>query len=116
MDRKRNLIPGCLYSHRWWTARLPLIITILAALVLFAPPASNVQGKPSLPAPTINTPLYLPLILNRPSPGYVVIGWNNLGMHCYDLKYEDMAVLPPYNTIWAQVVLRGDGGLRWNLG
>jgi hypothetical protein len=29
-------------------------------------------------------------------------------MHCYDLNYGDMSVLPPYNTIWAQVIQRGD--------
>jgi len=39
---------------------------------------------------------------------YVVIGWNDLGMHCYDLDYSVMSVLPPYNTIWAQVIRRGD--------
>lgn len=39
---------------------------------------------------------------------YIVIGWNDLGMHCYDLNYSQMAVLPPYNNLWAQVIRRGD--------
>lgn len=39
---------------------------------------------------------------------YVVIGWNNLGMHCMDPSFEDFAVLPPYNTLEAQVVKVGD--------
>jgi hypothetical protein len=39
---------------------------------------------------------------------YVVLGWNNLGMHCYNKDFRDMAVLPPYNTLWAQVVQRGN--------
>ncbi len=43
------------------------------------------------------------------TPGdYIVIGWNDLGMHCMDPSYEDFAVLPPYNTLWAQVIRRGD--------
>ena len=39
---------------------------------------------------------------------YIVIGWNDLGMHCYNPDFQDLAVLPPYNTLWAQVIQRGD--------
>ena len=39
---------------------------------------------------------------------YVVLGWNNLGMHCYNVDFRDLAVLPPYNTLWVQVVKRGN--------
>ncbi len=39
---------------------------------------------------------------------YVVIGWNDLGMHCYNRDFQDLAVLPPWNTLWAQVIQRGD--------
>jgi hypothetical protein len=38
---------------------------------------------------------------------YIVVGWNDLGMHCMDPSFEDFAVLPPYNTLWAQVIKRG---------
>ena len=55
---------------------------------------------------------YIPFVSKSGAPAendeYVVIGWNDLGMHCYDLDYSVMAVLPPYNTLWAQVVHRGD--------
>ncbi|MGZ3515525.1 MAG: hypothetical protein ACXU93_16400, partial [Thermodesulfobacteriota bacterium] len=27
--------------------------------------------------------------------GYVVIGWNDLGMHCINSSYAELAVLPP---------------------
>lgn len=37
-------------------------------------------------------------------PVYRVIGWNNLGMHCYNGDFSDIAILPPYNTLWAQVI------------
>ena len=39
---------------------------------------------------------------------YVVLAWNDLGMHCYNNDFQDLAVLPPYNTLWAQVVKNGD--------
>lgn len=51
-----------------------------------------------------------PTVTSAPpqSGNYVVIGWNDLGMHCYDLEYSTMSVLPPFNNLWAQVVERGD--------
>lgn len=39
---------------------------------------------------------------------YIVVAWNDLGMHCYNRDFQDLAVLPPYNTLWAQVVKRGN--------
>jgi hypothetical protein len=39
---------------------------------------------------------------------YVVLSWNDLGMHCYNRDFQYLAVLPPYNNLWAQVVRRGD--------
>ena len=43
---------------------------------------------------------------DRPSaPGdIIVVSWNDLGMHCYNRDFNDLAVLPPANTLWAQVV------------
>ena len=35
---------------------------------------------------------------------WTVIGWNDLGMHCMDADYSVFAILPPYNTIHAQVI------------
>jgi hypothetical protein len=51
--------------------------------------------------------------LSAPSPAsiadqYKVLAWNDLGMHCYNRSFQDLAVLPPYNTLWAQVVKVGD--------
>lgn len=39
---------------------------------------------------------------------YVVLAWNDLGMHCYNGDFQDIAILPPYNTLWAQVLKVGD--------
>lgn len=35
--------------------------------------------------------------------GWTVVGWNNLGMHCIDSEYSIFSILPPYNTIHAQL-------------
>jgi hypothetical protein len=57
--------------------------------------------------PTVEpTPTATPM--STPTTDYVIVGWNDLGMHCYDREYADIAVLPPYNNLWAQVILRGD--------
>lgn len=42
------------------------------------------------------------------SMAYVVFAWNDLGMHCLNPTYNKAVILPPYNTLWAQVVKRGD--------
>ena len=44
---------------------------------------------------------------------WTLIGWNNLGMHCLDADYSVLSLLPPYNTIQAQLV-DPDGNLVTN--
>ena len=56
---------------------------------------------------------YLPLIFNNNAnnntrSGYVVLAWNDLGMHCYNRNFQDLGVLPPFNNLWAQVIKVGD--------
>ena len=38
---------------------------------------------------------------------YIVLAWNDLGMHCLNEHYDSLVVLPPYNNLWAQVIERG---------
>ena len=46
---------------------------------------------------------------NLPGLGdYVLIGWNDLGMHCANKNFGDLCVLPPYNNVWAVLIQRGD--------
>lgn len=42
------------------------------------------------------------------SGSYVVFAWNDLGMHCLNDTYDQAVILPPYNTLWAQVVRKGN--------
>lgn len=44
------------------------------------------------------------LAVPRAGAAGVVLGWNNLGMHCLDRDFSVFAILPPYNTIHAQVI------------
>ena len=40
---------------------------------------------------------------------YVLLAWSELGMHCMDGKdYSVFSVLPPYNTVHAQLLKRGE--------
>jgi len=72
------------------------LVGITAVLsFLFLPPTSNIQAAPDLPEKTTED-------------AYIVLSWNDLGMHCYNRDFQDLAVLPPYNTLWAQVVKVGD--------
>src|SRR5512138_3164748 len=38
---------------------------------------------------------------------YVALAWNDLGMHCLNPTYDKAVILPPYNTVWVQVIKRG---------
>ena len=39
---------------------------------------------------------------------YVVLSWNDVGMHFYVRSFQDLAVLPPGNNLWAQVIKVGN--------
>ena len=67
----------------------------------FLPAYTNTAKKP-IPPYGIGFP---PVPINK---NYTLIAWNDLGMHCMDPSYEDFSVLPPYNTLRAQVIHRGD--------
>ncbi|MCF8303265.1 MAG: cytochrome ubiquinol oxidase subunit I [Bacteroidales bacterium] len=39
---------------------------------------------------------------------YVLLAWNDLGMHCISDNSRWFSFLPPANTIWAQLIKRGE--------
>ncbi len=76
-------------------------------------PAATYAGSISLRANGTTTTVPVSLVLassgGAPPPptntGYKLIGWNDLGMHCFDGQdYSIFAVLPPFNTIHVHLV------------
>jgi hypothetical protein len=59
------------------------------------------------PAPESATAFAPPIKVNTDRQ-YIVLSWNDLGMHCYNRDFNDLAVLPPANTLWAQVIKVGN--------
>ena len=51
--------------------------------------------------------LFCGLALTTNAATSTILGWNNLGMHCMDSDYSVFTVLPPYNTIEAQLIVGG---------
>jgi hypothetical protein len=39
---------------------------------------------------------------------YIIIGWNDLGMHCSNQDFSKLVVLPPFNNVHAQAIRVGD--------
>ena len=52
--------------------------------------------------------LAMPSTSQVTSQEYVLIGWNDLGMHCMNQNYQDLCILPPYNNLKAQLIKRGN--------
>jgi hypothetical protein len=77
------------------THRLVLVFCAVGALALSAP---GPAGPPALAAPTQSSV----------TGEYVLLSWNDLGMHCMNQYHAIFSVLPPYNNLDAQLVRRGD--------
>lgn len=74
-----------------------------SALPLWA----NLHSEPARPA-AFAAPAPPDAVELQAGPRYILLAWNDLGMHCYNPDYADIGVLPPFNTLWAQVVRVGD--------
>jgi len=61
--------------------------------------------KTALLTATLAATLAAPLSLAAATS--TILGWNNLGMHCMDSDYSVFTILPPYNTIEAQLIVGG---------
>ncbi len=73
--------------------------------------AGTYAGSISLATSRATTSVPVSLVVSgsiTPPPtttGYKLIGWNDLGMHCFDGRdYSIFAVLPPYNTIHVHLI------------
>ncbi len=84
--------PSPLWAKLLVTAFILILITLFVISAPSARPAAAQSADPAAPA----------------QPNWVVLAWNDLGMHCYNRDFKDLAVLPPYNNLWAQVIKVGD--------
>ena len=48
--------------------------------------------------------LLLCIAPSAPGQQYVLVGWNDLGMHCSNKDFSKIAVLPPFNNVTAQLI------------
>ena len=112
------------HQRRSWQARLRVIGAISLALIAVAglfvtlrPQPATAQSTDSQSAEQTSalhaqTAIQTPQALTRSQTApladqYKIIGWNDLGMHCMNESFANLAVLPPYNTLWAQVIRQG---------
>ena len=112
------------HQRRAWQARVRVIGAITLALIAAAglfvtlrpqPATAQSTGGPAAeqtPALQTQPAIKAPQAPEQPPaavpPGqYKIIGWNDLGMHCMNESFANLAVLPPYNTLWAQVIRQG---------
>jgi hypothetical protein len=77
-----------------------LLMMVLPSILALAGGAGAGSDPAGIPEPAAPTPA-------PPAGVYKVISWNDLGMHCMNENFANLAVLPPYNTLWAQVILQG---------
>ena len=65
-------------------------------------------GKPgNIPFTPRDLPVEIPPF-DKDKDEYVLLAWNNLGMHCISDCYAEWVLLPPANDIFAQLVKRGE--------
>ena len=112
------------HQRRSWQARVRVIGAISLALIAVAglfvtlrPQPATAQSTDSQSAEQTSalhaqTAIQTPQALTRSQTApladqYKIIGWNDLGMHCMNESFANLAVLPPYNTLWAQVIRQG---------
>jgi hypothetical protein len=81
-------------SSKWKYLAFPIVIGVGISIALLTYLGQDVKAAPQPPI--------------KADEQFVVLAWNDLGMHCYNRDFADLAVLPPYNNLWAQVVRRGD--------
>jgi hypothetical protein len=87
---RRNAMPS-LHRVFWIVLTLLIAFGAIALVSTFITPA--IASPPDRPS----------------APGDIaVLAWNDLGMHCYNRDFNDLAVLPPANSLWAQVIRNGN--------
>ena len=83
--------------------------TIVALITSSGPSNAAIVAPVMTPLPTVETtPPAGSGLSKTAAASYVVLAWNDLGMHCLNPSYDTAVILPPYNTVQAQVIKRGN--------
>ncbi len=101
---------------RLWNLKWLWMVATILAVAAFAgqfprPQAASAEGrapgsKPTASSATADVSSAAPQAAAAPGV-YKIIGWNDLGMHCMNQNYANLVVLPPYNTMYAEVIKQG---------
>ena len=75
-------------SSKWMVPAALLVAGVFASIVLIGALRASASALP--PTSTVSS---------TAADQYVVLTWNDLGMHCYNRDFSDLGVLPPYNTL-----------------
>ncbi len=78
-------------ARTWWPTLAIATASVSVWAVAFAG-SPKPEPKPEAPA----------------AGSIVVLGFNNLGMHCMNEWFDNLCILPPYNSLHAQVLIRGE--------
>lgn len=85
---------------KWWAFGIGVALAVIAGPIWAAPkkpkPVKKEDAKRIIASATAVA-----------TPQYQVFAWNDLGMHCYDSDFSLFSLLPPFNTVHAQVVRKG---------
>lgn len=88
------------------TGTTPATINVTSSISPLA--AGTYTGSVTISAASKTVVVPVTFAVNSAGTGsgnYKLIGWNDLGMHCFDGKdYSVFGVLPPYNTIHAHLI------------
>jgi hypothetical protein len=97
LKRRRTMKP----EHKGLNFLIPMALFLLAVPLLFYSCGGGGGGSSSSGDNTNDGG-------NITTGSYVVLAWNDLGMHCLNPTYDQLVILPPYNTVFAQVIQRGN--------
>ncbi|MCX5875778.1 MAG: cytochrome ubiquinol oxidase subunit I [Deltaproteobacteria bacterium] len=94
-----KLIIGCMPPFPGTKAERNALATFLI---------EGLQGKkPPAPPAKLSAPPLLPLPFDPEQSGYVLLAWNNLGMHSISDADGSFSLMPPANDLFAQLIKRG---------
>ncbi len=71
-------------------------------------PAAGQSQEDLLPAAAAPARAPAPAAARSALGSTVILGWNDLGMHCMNRSFSDLCILPPFNNLWVQVIQRGN--------